>query len=86
MVLEHGADAAVSTADVDTLSERLRAVGGDGFDLILDMVWGPVIAHAIDVARPRARLVQVGNAGGAMATLAAPIFRNKLVSILPHAN
>ncbi len=86
VVLEHGADAAVSTADLDTHSERLRAVGGDGFDLILDLVWGPVIAHAIDVARPRARVVQVGNAAGAAATLAAPIFRNKLVSILPHAN
>jgi NADPH2:quinone reductase len=85
-VLEHDADAAVSTAELDTLSERLRAVVGDGVDLILDLVWGPVIAHAIDVARPRARVVQVGNAAGATATLAAPIFRNKLVSILPHAN
>jgi len=86
VVLEHGADAAVSTADLDTLSERLRAVVGDGVDLILDLVWGPVIAHAIDVARLRARVVQVGNAAGAAATLAAPIFRNKLVGILPHAN
>ena len=86
VVLEHGADAAVSTAQLDTLSERLRVVAGDGIDLILDLVWGPVIAHAIDVARLRARVVQVGNAAGAAATLAAPIFRNKLVSILPHAN
>jgi len=86
VVLEHGADAAVSTAELDTLSERLRAVVGDGVDLILDLVWGPVIAHAIEVARLRARVVQVGNAAGAEATLAAPIFRNKLVSILPHAN
>ncbi len=86
VVLEHGADAAVSTADLDTLSERLRAVVGDGVDLILDLVWGPVIAHAIDVARLRARVVQVGNAAGPAATLAAPIFRNKLVSILPHSN
>jgi NADPH2:quinone reductase len=86
LVLEHGADAVVSTADLDTLSERLRAVVGDGVDLIVDLVWGPVIAHAIDVARLRARVVQVGNAAGAAGTLAAPIFRNKLVSILPHTN
>jgi len=86
VALEHGADAAVSTAELDTLSERLRAVVGDGVDLILDLVWGPVIAHAIDVARLRARVVQVGNAAGAAATLAAPILRNKLVSILPHVN
>ena len=31
-------------------------------------------------------LVQVGNAAGASATLSAPMFRNKLVSILPHSN
>ena len=70
VVLEHGADAAVSTADLDTLTERLREVVGDGVDLILDLVWGPVIAHAIDVARLHARVVQVGNAAGATATLA----------------
>ena len=86
VVLEHGADAAVSTAELDTLTERLRAVVGDGVDLILDLVWGPVIAHAIDVARLRARVVQVGNAAGAAGTLVAPVLRNKLVSILPHAN
>ncbi len=85
VALDHGADAAVSTAEMDTLSERLRAVAGDGVDLIIDLVWGPVIAHAIDAARLRARVVQVGNAAGAAGTLAAPIFRNKLVSILPHA-
>jgi len=49
VVLDRGADAAVSTAELDTLSERLRAVVGDGVDLILDLVWGPVIAHAIDI-------------------------------------
>jgi NADPH2:quinone reductase len=86
VVLAAGADGAVSTADLDTLGERLRAVLPDGVDLILDMVWGPVISRTIDVARPRARVVQVGNAGGAWATVAAPMFRNKLVSILPHSN
>ncbi len=86
VALDAGADAAVSTADVDTLSDRLRAAAPDGVDLILDMVWGPVISHAIDVARLRARVVQVGNAGGALATVSAPGFRNKLVSILPHSN
>ncbi len=86
LVLGHGADAAESTADLETLSERLRAVAGEGFDLILDLVWGPVIAHAIDAARPGARVIQIGNAGAASATLVAPVFRNKLISILPHAN
>ena len=86
VALDRGADAAVSTADASTLTERLRAALPDGVDLILDMVWGPVIGNAIDVARLRARVVQVGNSGGAMATLSAPVFRNKIVSILPHSN
>ena len=86
VALDRGADAAVSTTDVNTLSERLRAVVPDGVDLILDLVWGPVIGHAIDVARPRARVVQVGNAGGAAATVSAPALRNKFLSILAHSN
>lgn len=84
--LDAGADAAVSTEDLDTLSERLREAAPGGVDLILDMVWGPVINHAIDVARMGARVVQVGNAGGASATLQAPSLRDKQVSIVPHTN
>ena len=86
VVLERGADAVVSTADVDTLGERLRAAAPDGVDLIVDLVWGPVVAHAVELARPRARVVQIGNAGGASATLSAPELRNRQVSILPHSN
>ncbi len=86
VALERGADAAVSTSDASTLTERLRAALPEGADLILDLVWGPAIGSAIDVARPRARVVQVGNSGGAQATLSAPVFRNKLMSILSHQN
>ena len=43
-------------------------------------------AHAVEVARPRARVVQIGNAAGASATLSAPEIRNRQVSILPHSN
>ena len=78
VALERGADAAVSTADASTLTDRLRAALPEGVDLILDMVWGSVIGPALEVARPRARVVQVGNAGAALATLSAPAFRNKL--------
>lgn len=85
-VLDRGADAAVSTEDTNTLPERLRVAAPDGVDLILDLVWGPVISHAIDVARPGARVIQVGNAGGALATLSAPALRNRQVRILPHTN
>ena len=86
VALNRGADVAVSTTDASTLTERLRAALPDGADLILDMAWGPVIGRAIEVARLRARVVQIGNSGGAVATLSAPAFRNKLISILSHSN
>ncbi len=86
VALDRGADAAVSTADPSALAERLRAALPDGADLVLDMVWGPVVGYALEVARPRARVVQVGNSGGALATLSAPALRNKLVGLVPHSN
>jgi NADPH2:quinone reductase len=86
VALDAGADAAVSTADAPTLADRLRAAAPEGVDLILDMVWGPVIGPALEVARMGARVVQVGNSGGMVATVSAPVFRNKLVKILSHSN
>jgi NADPH:quinone reductase len=81
-----GADAAVSSADVEGLGQRLREAAPDGVDLILDLVWGPVIGPALEAARQGARVVQIGNAGGPTATLSAPAFRNKAVRFLPHSN
>lgn len=81
-----GADAAVSSTDVDGLAERLRAEAPDGVDLILDLVWGPVVGPSLAVARQNARVVQVGNSGGPDATLNAPSFRNRGVRFLPHSN
>lgn len=84
--MDRGAEAAVSCDDEDTLTERLRAAAPDGFDLILDLVWGPVIGRVLDVARWDARVVQVGNAGGVSASLAAPMLRAKRIRLLPHTN
>jgi NADPH2:quinone reductase len=84
--LDRGADAAVSSAEAGSLAERLREAAPDGVDLILDPVWGPVIGPAIEIARRGARVVQVGNSGGALATLSAPVFRGRMVTFLPHAN
>jgi NADPH:quinone reductase len=86
VALERGADAAVSAADLDTLSERLRAAIPEGVDLILDLLWGPIIGHALGVARHRGRVVQVGDSAGPTTTLSAAALRNNLVSILSHAN
>jgi NADPH:quinone reductase-like Zn-dependent oxidoreductase len=85
-VLDRGADAAVSSADADSLAERLREAAPDGVDLILDPVWGPVIGPATQIARRGVRVVQIGNTGGALATLSAPALRMNAVNLVTHNN
>jgi NADPH2:quinone reductase len=86
IALDRGADAAVTLDDLDSLTQRLREVAPDGYDLVLDMVWGPAIMHAIEAARRGARVVQVGNAAGPAASIVAPAFRNKQISIIGYSN
>jgi NADPH:quinone reductase len=81
-----GADAAVVVEDPAQLTTTLRAITPDGFDLVLDLVWGPVIGPAMAAAKAGARVVQVGNSGGAIAELSALIVRNHSIHILPHSN
>ncbi|MET7399340.1 zinc-binding alcohol dehydrogenase family protein [Dactylosporangium sp. NPDC005572] len=85
--LDKGADEVVSFTDAgNDLAQQLRQAAPDGVDLILDLVWGPTVAPAIQVARQGARVVQIGNSGGTAATLSAPALRNSLVRLLPHSN
>jgi|SRR5699024_712996 len=81
-----GADAVVSSADIDSLGERLRSALPGGADVMVDLVWGSVIGPALQAAAQGARVVQVGNAAGAQATVSAPTLRNGLVRLSPHSN
>ena len=86
VALERGANAAVSLDELDSLTERLCEAAPGGYDLVLDMVWGAAITHAIEAARRGARIVQVGSAAGPSASIVAPAFRNKRISIIGHSN
>ncbi len=79
-----GADATIdlSVTDPGQLAGRFAETAGRGFDVIVDLVWGQVVNHAIDQAAMHARLIQVANVSGPTAPLAAAVFRNKLMSIL----
>jgi NADPH2:quinone reductase len=66
----------------DEIREAFAAAAPQGFDLILDLVWGDVVNQAIDQANVNARIVQIGNASGSIAPLLAPVFRNKHISII----
>ncbi|GHG42301.1 NADPH:quinone reductase [Sinomonas cellulolyticus] len=85
-VMELGADAVVSTSDLATLADRLREAAPNGCNLVIDALWGPVIATVIPSLAFGARVVQIGNSAGADATISAPAFRSRSVSFLPHAS
>jgi len=57
---ELGADAIVNLAEDDLVAAFKEASGGDGPTLIIDALWGPPAASAIQAAAPGWRLVQVG--------------------------
>ncbi|MFJ4920307.1 zinc-binding alcohol dehydrogenase family protein [Streptomyces sp. NPDC088725] len=80
-----GADAVVRLDGPDGLEDALRAAAPGGCDVVLDLVWGEAIPHVIAVANPGARLVQVGNAASATATVTAASFRNKTMSLIGHS-
>ncbi|TMM03852.1 MAG: zinc-binding alcohol dehydrogenase family protein [Actinobacteria bacterium] len=83
-----GADAVVSlTLREDDLVDALReAAGGDGFDVVIDPVWGDPAAAALQACRVRGRLVQIGESAGPHSTLASATIRGKLLAVLGHTN
>jgi NADPH2:quinone reductase len=82
-----GAHAAVRLEDDAEATQReLLDATPDGYDVVIDLLWGEPIVQAIEAAGRGARVVQVGNSAGASAHLVAPAFRNKLVTIIGHTN
>lgn len=69
------------------LSQRFRAAfGGDGPTVVIDPLWGAPIAAALEVAAPGVRVVQVGQSGGAEATLTSNSVRGKQAEIYGYSN
>jgi NADPH2:quinone reductase len=82
--LANGADAVVDIsieqgAQVDA---DLGGAAANGYDLVLDLLWGDILNKAINHAAMHSRIVQVGNAAGPASPLLASVFRNKGMSIL----
>jgi NADPH2:quinone reductase len=82
-----GADATLDlgTTDESMLDAALTEASPDGYDLVVDLVWGDIINYAINRANTSARIVQVGNAAAPAARLSAPVFRNKHISIIGNS-
>jgi NADPH2:quinone reductase len=61
---EFGADLAVDSSDPGWVDQVLKATGGDGVDLIVDQVSGPVANQNLAATRVKGRIVNVGRLGG----------------------
>jgi len=84
---ELGADETVQLGAVDDLPGAFReASGGDGFDVIVDPLWGSPAEAAAKAARPFARLIALGQSAGLEATFTSPDVRNNALRIVGHTN
>lgn len=68
------------------LSEALANFADEGFDVVVDTLWGDPAKAAIDHMRTGGRLAQVGNSAAAAEEIVAPAFRNRRVSLVGHSN
>lgn len=85
--VEVGADASVRLDEPGDLVQAFRdAFAGAGPDFVLDALWGPPAAAAVQAAAPGATLVNLGQSAGATTDLASGPIRFKNLAILGHTN
>jgi NADPH:quinone reductase len=61
---EFGADLAVDSSDPGWVDTVLKATNGEGVDLIVDQVSGPVASQNLAATKIKGRIVNVGRLGG----------------------
>src|SRR5580692_2132535 len=61
---DFGADLAVNSKDPAWVDQVLKATGGEGVDLIVDQVSGPVANQNLKATKVKGRIVNVGRLGG----------------------
>ncbi|MEK0315586.1 quinone oxidoreductase family protein [Cohnella sp. 56] len=83
-VLEYGADAVIDLKQPqEELTETFRREAGEGYDVILDFLWGSptealirsMVPDEIRLAGKRTRLVQIGEKAGETIALSAEMLR-----------
>src|SRR3954447_53871 len=61
---EYGADLAIDSKDPGWVDQVLQATGGEGVDLIVDQISGPVANQNLKATKVLGRIVNVGRLGG----------------------
>lgn len=81
-----GADAVVRLDEPDLAGALREAAGGDGPTVVIDPLWGDPLVAATEAAAPGARIVQIGQSAGPVATLASGVVRGKQLEIYGYSN
>jgi NADPH:quinone reductase-like Zn-dependent oxidoreductase len=81
-----GADALVPLGRDDLEAALVEASGGDGYDLVLDPLWGEPALAAMGAVKRFGRHVQLGQSAGVEATVPSAALRNKPIELIGHTN
>jgi NADPH:quinone reductase-like Zn-dependent oxidoreductase len=81
-----GADAIVRLVGDDVAGALRSASGGDGYDLVIDPLWGEPARAAISALKPFGRAVNLGQSAGAEATLPSAAIRSTPIDLLGYTN
>jgi NADPH:quinone reductase-like Zn-dependent oxidoreductase len=81
-----GADACVGLNAAENLPGALSEAAEGRIDVVVDPLFGEPFAAAVRAASFKARLVQLGTAAGAQATLPSSDIRGKMLVIMGHSN
>jgi NADPH2:quinone reductase len=83
--LELGADAGVRLDEGDGLAGALSDAAEGRIDVVVDPLFGPPLAAALDAASYAARLVHLGTSASGHATLPSAAIRGKMLVIMGHS-
>src|SRR5215217_1918577 len=83
---EFGCDLAIDTTDPKWPEEVKKAAGGNGVDLIVDMVSGPTVNGSLEAAKILGRIVNVGRLGGAKGEFNFDLHASKRVDYIGVTN
>jgi NADPH:quinone reductase-like Zn-dependent oxidoreductase len=81
-----GADALVPLGREDLEVALVEASGGDGYDLVLDPLWGEPALAAMASVKSFGRMVQLGQSAGTEVSVSSAAIRNKPIELIGHTN
>ncbi|HTE60248.1 MAG TPA: zinc-binding alcohol dehydrogenase family protein [Solirubrobacteraceae bacterium] len=81
-----GADALVRLAGDDVAGALRSASGGDGYDLVIDPLWGEPARAALSALKSFGRAVNLGQSAAAEATLPSAAIRATPIDLLGYTN